>query len=844
MARVARTVGEEAKTQLAVLGLAAILIALATVAMALTPNWYLAAPSDVQMPWWALLLGFSAAQLMAFNVEMRRQSHLVTFTELPLVLGLVFQSPMVVLGTRVLGSLLVVAIHNRASLLKLIFNAASFTLDAAIAIAIYRASVGTGLPSRPIHWITLGAAVIVASLISTLVVTVVIAMNDGSARRLLMAPLLRTQALLVLTMAALGVLVAETAVNFPALAGALLSVLMAMYLGLRQYVILSVRHSQLKLIQEFSKNVGRRLGLEVLVGEVLVQARSALTAGRASFLVLESGGAFDASMYEISESGTANRLLLPGLPDDWWTLERSVGPLLHDFGDKHPVFSGTVLAAPIEAGTLRALLVVEDRVGQLRGFDDSDIELLRALAAHADSVFHNGLLLHRLGEQAVTDSLTGLPNKRLLNERIQREVELHHGKQSFALLLIDLDDFKEVNDTLGHVVGDELLQIIGQRFLATCEEPAIVARIGGDEYAMLLPGASQEQALDAIERLDVALSQPVSLGSMSVTARASIGIAVSPDDGLTPDLLLRRADVAMYAAKRARSGWRRYDSALDRHSPRRLAIAGHLSDAIANGELRLEYQPKMQVADHGIVAVEALARWQHPEFGGISPTEFISVAEQAGAIHQLTEFVLNTALAQVATWRNMGVDLHVAVNLSVRDVIEGDLPERVDRLLAIHGLPASCLTLELTETILLPENSGALQVLETLRALGIRIALDDFGSGYSSMSYLRNLPVDEIKIDKSFVMDLPLRERDQLIVRSIVDLGHNLGVQVTAEGVETQRCLALVAELGCDQIQGFLLTRSLSATDLLRWLAEDEEQFATASWPQSLRLPERHLKLA
>ncbi|MFV1989639.1 MAG: putative bifunctional diguanylate cyclase/phosphodiesterase, partial [Acidimicrobiales bacterium] len=610
---------------------------------------------------------------------------------------------------------------------------------------------------------------------------------------------------------------------------------------------LSIRHSQLLAIQEFSRNVGRRLGLEVLAGEILIQARTALTAGSATFLVLEGGEAFNARAYQLSDGGSSTRTLLPQIPSQWMSLSSDTGPILFecaDAADFQAAFAGRVLVAPIEAGALKALLVVENREGQLRSFDDSDVALLGALATHANSVFDNGLLLHSLGEQAVTDSLTGLPNKRHLDERIQQEVRRFHGDRSFSLLLLDLNDFKEVNDTLGHAVGDQLLQIIGKRFSEVCPEGGFVARIGGDEFAMLLPDAGHDEAVGAVHSLHKALAQPVALGAMSLSVRASTGIAVAPEDGLTPDLLLRRADVAMYSAKRSQSAWRRYDPVVDTHSPRRLAIAGHLPDAIATGALRLEYQPKMAVENRSITSVEALARWDHPEFGAISPTEFISIAEQAGVIHQLTEFVLNTALEQVRDWRNAGVDLRVAVNLSVRDVVDGALAALVSGMLDRLDLPASCLTLELTETILMPVNSDALGVLEDLRALGIRIALDDFGTGYSSMEYLRHLPVDEIKIDKSFIMDLPLRERDQLIVRAIVDLGHHLGVEVTAEGVESQRCLGLVGELGCDQVQGFLLTRSLSPEDLLRWLSDDDQLLDGAVWPKVLHLPERHLRLA
>ncbi len=386
------------------------------------------------------------------------------------------------------------------------------------------------------------------------------------------------------------------------------------------------------------------------------------------------------------------------------------------------------------------------------------------------------------------------------------------------MLLLDLDRFKEINDTLGHDSGDLVLQEVGRRLQATLPADAPVARLGGDEFAFALPGAGAEAALRAAAEVRAALAAPYTLRGLPLQVDGSIGIAVAPGDGQDPEVLLQRADVAMYAAKRARTGAEVYAADRDQYSPGRLALVAELREAIATGALILHYQPKAALADGRVVGVEALVRWYHPMRGPIPPDEFVPVAEHTGLMRPLTLHVLETAIRQGAAWHAAGLDLGVAVNLSARGLADPALVDDVVRLLGAHGLPPASLTLEITESDILDEPERAIAVLDQLARLGIHRSVDDFGTGYSSLSYLNRLPVDEIKIDKSFVQAMRSSRSGGAIVTTVADLGRRLGKRVVAEGVEDAETWDALRDLGCDIAQGYFLSPPLPAEQLTAWL--------------------------
>jgi diguanylate cyclase (GGDEF)-like protein len=418
---------------------------------------------------------------------------------------------------------------------------------------------------------------------------------------------------------------------------------------------------------------------------------------------------------------------------------------------------------------------------------------------------------------ALHDPLTSLPNRALLLVRLRQALDARHPDGQVALLMLDLDHFKEINDTLGHPVGDELLKLVSARLVSTIRTGDTVARLGGDEFAVVVRDATAEGAVDMAQRLNASLSEAFRLVEVSLNVEASIGIALSPDHGADAETLIRRADVALYAAKQNRGGHAIYDPRSDEHTVERLALMGELRQGIERGELVVYYQPKINSRTGRISGVEALVRWQHPTRGLLPPGQFIPAAENSGLIVPLTQRALDDALSALSQWRRQGLDLRVAVNVTARHVANLDLPSQVQAALAAHGLPGEALVLEVTESCLMADPARTRTVLDRLRNLGVGVSIDDFGTGYSSFANLRDLPVTEIKIDRSFVGTAAGSTANAAIVKSIIDLGHNLGLAVVAEGVETRQCLDLLAAMGCDLIQGYYYAPPMPADDLLRW---------------------------
>jgi diguanylate cyclase (GGDEF)-like protein/PAS domain S-box-containing protein len=421
---------------------------------------------------------------------------------------------------------------------------------------------------------------------------------------------------------------------------------------------------------------------------------------------------------------------------------------------------------------------------------------------------------------ALHDSLTGLPNRSLLQDRVATSLAAaRRTGQSVALLVMDLDQFKEINDTLGHPMGDRMLEQVGARLATVLRDCDTVARLGGDEFAVLLTvDAGRGNAERVAIRIRDALAEPFDLVGIAVQTAASVGIVLSPEHGTDAETLTQRADIAMYNAKRSGRGYAFYAPEDDRSSLRRLALVGELRRALDRDELVLHYQPQVDVTTGRVVGVEALVRWQHPDHGLLPPSEFIELAEVSGTIQPLTKWVVRTAVAQAAALVAAGHPLVMSANVSARNLYDPDLVKGIGEDLAAFGLPPELLMLELTESELVDDPSQVMTVLSLVSGMGVRLAIDDFGTGWSSLANLTRLPMQQIKIDRSFVSQMLQGGDDAVIVRSIVDLGHNLGLAVVAEGVEDERTLAALAALGCDQAQGYLLSRPVPADQLLTWL--------------------------
>jgi diguanylate cyclase (GGDEF)-like protein len=435
--------------------------------------------------------------------------------------------------------------------------------------------------------------------------------------------------------------------------------------------------------------------------------------------------------------------------------------------------------------------------------------------------------IHRL---AYSDQVTGLPNRIRFRELVQEKIASGQlEKRIIAMLLLDLDHFKEVNDTLGHDRGDSLLQQVGLRLRNALFAPDVVARLGGDEFGILLPRlAIPEDVKHVIKKLHDSLEAPIMIDEIPIVVEVSIGVALIPEHASDVDTLLQRADIAMYRAKQMASDYAVYEPKFNLHSPERLGLMAQLREAIDQNQLLLHFQPKLELKTGRIVGKETLVRWQHPRLGMIPPDKFILPAEQTGLIGPLTRWVLNDALTSSRLARNEGIRLQVSVNLSARLLHDPQLPKMIANVLDATGTEPALLMLEVTESAIVLDPKRAEENLAALSKMGTQISIDDFGTGYTSLASIKHLPVNEIKIDKSFVINMLTEKKDEMIVRTVIEFGHNFGLTVVAEGVETKEVLDALAALGCDEVQGYYISKPMAYEPLKNWLSTSPYKVGTA----------------
>ena len=792
----------------------------------------------VHISWIKLAIGFAASEIFVIHYQFRRERYTFSLMELPLTLGLFFATWPALIAGRLIGGGLALLLHRRQSVQKLAFNLATFVLETSVVVTMFRFITGDGDGRSPRAFIAAMAATTTGVMLVTASIAMVISIVEGKPDRKTLLRLFTANVVVAFTNVSLA-LVAISVLWVSQSAGWLLLVVaIILFLGYRSYAGLQQKHDDLELLYDFTRRTGRSLQLELAMRELLTQTRGVLRAGLAEITVRPPRptrglvrtvlqGEDELTVVDVEEDGLWQRMADLG------------GPLLAAQPLKDDVLSAELelhgakdaLIAPLRRvdGTLIGYLLAGNRLGENRTFQQDDVKLFEALANHASVSLENRHLVDRLRleaadkeHQALHDALTGLPNRLLFHRRVEQAIGgggNHGGK--VAIMLLDLDRFKEVNDTLGHHNGDLLLQEIGDRLRRTVRAGDTVARLGGDEFAVLLPELSgADAAVAAANGIRHALERPISIGDVNLDVGASIGIAIWPDHGVDAVTLLQRADVAMYAAKEGHDGVEVYDPERDTYSLERLSLVGELRRAIEQGELAVHYQPKADSHTGRVIGMEALVRWHHPRRGNISPEEIIRVAEQTGLIRPLTLFVLAQALRQCRSWRRAGFAYDIAVNLSLRNILDSELPNDVLRLLDDVGLPSSALTFEITESSIMADPIRTEAIVSRLRSMGVSMSIDDFGTGYSSFSRLQRLPVDEIKIDRSFVMHMANDESDATIVRTIIDLGRNLGIRVTAEGVEDNETWGRLSQLGCDVIQGYILSRPISGIDLDAWLAD------------------------
>jgi diguanylate cyclase (GGDEF)-like protein len=792
---------------------------------------------SLSLPWWLLLILFVGADSMVIHVEFRGDAQTFSLSELPIVLAWFFATPSDLLLARVLGGLIVIVFISRQSRAKVLFNTSLLYFYACFSLWVFHhlapLSLGFGAEGWPAVYVALG----LATVLDSVAIAVVIRLAGGEARLREVRKMVAIGVFGVMAVASLGLLAVTAIDQTPLAAGLILIIIGVLYGVFRSYSAISKRYEKLQQLYEFTQILNRSPEFGSAARAILAEARELLRSERAELSLRTEDGS-GVMRVTLDERGELRTGIQPEDASDpaFLAAVENRKSVLVPRGTKDSALAASltehaakdlIMVPLVQADAVIGTITMLNRLGDVTTFDEEDVKVLSTFANHAAMALENARLIDELRKEAedrqheaLHDSLTGLANRsHLLQSTVQALVRTSRGGHT-AVLLMDLDRFKEINDTLGHHHGDLLLQDVAKRLISVAPANALVARLGGDEFAILLPTIDSHAAAIATgERIHTIFRDGFSVEGVELTADGSIGVAVSPGHGTSPEELLQRADVAMYVAKGSDNcSVMLYEQEQNENSARRLALAAALRQAIDAGDLEVAYQPKARLVTGEVIGVEALARWEHASFGQIGPDEFIPLAEHVGLMRPLTMLILDKSLRQLSEWRALGLDLGVAVNLSVRNLLDGNLPRDVRALLERHGVDPAGLTLEITESEIMREPERTMLILGRLRHLGVSLSIDDFGTGHSSLAYLKRLPVDEVKIDRAFIGQIAENDIDSTIVRSIVDVARNRGLRVVAEGIEDQATWNVLRDLGCDVGQGYHLSRPGSGDDLTPWL--------------------------
>jgi diguanylate cyclase (GGDEF)-like protein len=788
----------------------------------------------------AVSVAFLLTELGQALIEFRNQAYSFSLSGIPMLLGLLYCPPQQLIACRVLSAVVAFRIQ-KAPPLKLAFNTASYLLDTALVLDMAHALVG-GHPALTLRTAFMCyVSLATVDLVMSALVLLVIRINEGT---------LNASDVIEVLVPAAGFVALNTCLGFicavqlgagslgPVLLVSLATVIAVTYRG---YLVLRRRHQSLQVVQTFIEQTEGAQTAEELAEHMLTEIRTLMRARVVEFtfhddhanvtVQLSTGDGEDPPATTFQRLTLGDPLYADGLkPRAALILPKTTDPGERRWLRTHGLRDAVVV--PLARDGVRGMLVAVDRLGDSATFTVDDLALMQALAGHLAVAMRNTQLVAALRHDANHDALTGLGNRALLTARLQDALSKSSVDTQPAVLLLDLDRFKEVNDTLGHHVGDELLRVVAARLREFDRAGTTIARLGGDEFAVLLPTAGMEDAAVALaERIAARLRVAVELSDVTVSTAASIGVAFGRPGHDQADVLMH-ADTAMYAAKSSGASVRVYTANLDAGRADRLVLLNDLHRALEDNALDVHYQPKLDLGFDLITGVEALVRWDHPTRGLIPPDIFIPLAESTGLIEPLTRAVLATALRQCRDWQDEGLDLTVAVNLSVRNLLNAALPDQIAAALVTAGLPAQKLILEITESSVMVDPERTIAVLERLASIGVTLSLDDFGTGYSSLSYLQQLPVKEVKIDRSFVLGLsrvPEQRASDLLVRSIISLSTSLGMRVVAEGVEDLATLEHLRDLGCDVIQGYYIGRPLTAAQIVALVSSTSTRVSLSS---------------
>mgnify|MGYP001819577268 CR=1 FL=1 len=766
-----------------------------------------------------LLLAFAAAEYSVFRFTFRRESLAFSVSEIPLAFCLVYVAPGPAMAVRTVSAMAVILAVRRPPPYKVLFNSALFMFEVAVAFLLFRAIVDGPESSNTKLVVAAIVATGIGGMISSVGVAIAISRFEGGFWRRVSSDMRLAWWLFVVNATLAGMVLGLDLIS-PWLVLVAAIPVGLLWFVIKAYGVLEQRLLDLDDVHGFTGRVGQSLVPDQIVGAAVARAADVLRTDSAAVVL------FDEQDGSMSREHNSVGVELPRAPGGthWREYEASDGAQLVKGSQLDRLRSpdsiiSELIVAPItdESGTI-GLLLVGGRSGAGSRFTSHDVVRVQNLAEQLAASLRRGLLHQRIEREAREDALTGLPNRVSFERSVLEAASTRTGEGQLFVIMLDLDRFKEVNDTLGHHAGDELLRVVGQRLSALLQPDDVLARLASDEFAIAGVRAEREEMLELAWACVTDVGRPVTLDGLEIVVTASAGLAIVDEDA-EEGAALRFADIAMFNAKSQRLGVEVYRDEIDRRTPARLAMLGDLSAAIENQDLHVHLQPKLDLASGTIVGAEALVRWNHPVRGMVPPAQFVRIAEDTGLIKQLTDLMLRRATAHLRDIHDRGYHLGLAVNLSTHDLLDTKLASRVDSHLAAAGVGANMLTLEITESSLLIDAPRARTTINELHEVGVRLSIDDFGTGYSSLSYLRRLPVSELKIDQSFVANLLLDEQDEVIVRSTIDLGHNLGLVVVAEGVENNEVLERLEAFGCDIAQGYCISRPLAPQQLLSWLA-------------------------
>jgi diguanylate cyclase (GGDEF)-like protein len=798
--------------------------------------------TPTHLPWVGFAAAFVVGQFAAVRVEFHNEIHALNLSSAVLLPAIAFTSPKgVVLGAMI--GYAVRALWVRQTVIKVAFNVTLGALVAIVTVVCFYATVGSSPVFSVRGWLSGSLVILVACVVSDGAVQVVIGLSAGHValagfRRVGLAFALALVADTILGFVALHMVADGLMTTFLFVVSAVL-----VAFGYAAYGRLQARHATLSQLYRFDQALAGLAENKDIILAVLGETLRLLNAGVAELIVPGPAGT---ECHRLCAGETEVTVEIGAHP--FASLDRAtVAPAVVVRGSSHgPVHDAVVASGFRDAAIVPVssdvgaprLLVVADRMGGDHvTFQAEDVALLNALAAHTAMALRSSRLLDELRKevevkeyQAHHDGLTGLANRLLFSTTVDRAVAQRLGNGVVGVLLMDLDGFKAVNDTMGHDVGDMLLQQLGARLSEAVGTDGLIARLGGDEFAVVVPRArGLEDVRDLANRLCLAVKEPVHVADTQLAMRASVGLSIAPDHGDDRTTLLRRADMAMYQAKRRGDGVAVYDDLWSGAPVGKPTLVSALRTAIDNSSLSMHYQPKADLRTGRVIGVEALLRWSHATYGIIGPDQIIPVAERSGLIRPLTLWVLDRALGQLAEWRRDGVRVDLAVNLSPHLLADPAISDDVNRLLDLHGVAPGELTLELTESLLDGRRADGGGVTERLAYSGVRLSMDDYGMGSSSLARLKDLPINELKIDKSFVRELVHSPRTAVIVASTIQLAHELGIKVVAEGIETPAAWHHLRHLHCDVAQGYLLSRPMPGEEFVGWFRERGPAFEESS---------------